>query len=164
MTHSLSLMMRLFEGTLQTLGEYLERLVVSLERRRRRKEGEEEEADGFLIRPLVVARSAPVGSLFFRSGAEDAKEREKDGGEEEEGEEEEGEEGFSKSIPYGLNVVDDGFVSGVLSSDMKTSAPNLSETLVLALQQSTASWLNQRARREDLLCTRVCLFLVPSAK
>jgi hypothetical protein len=30
-------MMRLFEGTLQTLGEYLERLVVSLERRRRRK-------------------------------------------------------------------------------------------------------------------------------
>jgi len=30
-------MMRLFEGTLQTLGEYLERLVVSLERRRRRR-------------------------------------------------------------------------------------------------------------------------------
>ena len=96
---------------------------ITREEEEEEEEGEEEEVDGFLIRPLVVARSAPVGSLFFRSGAEDAKEREKDGGEEGEGEEEEGEEGFSKSIPYGLNVVDDGFVSGVLSSDMKTSAP-----------------------------------------
>jgi hypothetical protein len=32
-------MIRLFEGTLQTLGEYLERLVVSLERRRRKRRG-----------------------------------------------------------------------------------------------------------------------------
>jgi len=82
---------------------------------REEEEEEEEEADGFLMRPLVVARRAPVGSVFFRSGADDAIERE--------GEECE-EEGFSKPIPYGLNVVDDDdFESGALSSDMKMSAP-----------------------------------------
>jgi len=81
----------------------------------REEEEEEEEADGFLMRPVVVARRAPVGSVFFRSGADDAIERE--------GEECE-EEGISKPIPYGLNVVDDDdFESGALSSDMKTSAP-----------------------------------------
>ena len=79
---------------------------------REEEEEEEEEADGFLMRPLVVARRAPVGSVFFRSGADDAIEREGE------------EEGFSKPIPYGLNVVDDDdFESGALSSDMKMSAP-----------------------------------------
>jgi hypothetical protein len=37
MTLSLTLMMWFFEGTLRTLDEYPERLVVSLERKRRRR-------------------------------------------------------------------------------------------------------------------------------